>query len=85
MDGKRITRLLGVGIRDIKTLDVGHMGTANGWYMYHGWYNSELPKFLMQLCEEQGVKFTWKRGKWDCDNTYYNNEYNISYDVDSSG
>jgi len=54
MDGKRITRLLGVGIRDIKTLDVGDMGYANGWYMYHGWYNSELPKFLMQLCEEHG-------------------------------
>lgn len=85
-DALKITMQLGLGIRDIKKLNVGHLGYANGWYWNKSdWFTSKLPRFLMQLCKEQGVEFKSRKGKWDCDTYYYNDEYNISYSVDSSG
>lgn len=83
-----ITRLLGVGIKDIKQLNVGDMGYANGWgehwYGKRGWLNGEIEKYILKLCREQGIEFEY-RGNGRGDNHYFNRQYNISYSVDSSG
>jgi hypothetical protein len=88
-DKMRITMQLGVGIKDIKELNVGDLGTMNGWYPPYGngsWMRGGLQRHIMQLCREQGVPFEarTRRNLWRCYEEYWADEYNIGYSVDSS-
>ena len=79
----RITKLLGLGIRDVRQLHIGDMGWMNGWGKE--WMNGGLEWFLYGLCKEQKVPFKdWSR--WPCSSELYaGSPYNVGFGVDSSG
>lgn len=87
-DKLRITRLLGIGVRDVRDLHIGDLGYANGWYPPFAdgtWMNGGIEIFLHNLCREQDVPFVGT-SKWSCDHHYRAGApYNVSYSVDSSG
>jgi hypothetical protein len=87
-DKLRITRLLGVGIKDVRQLHIGDMGTENGWYPPYAdgsWMKGGMERYLLRLCHEQNVPFV-DRSRWACYGEYWAySPYNVGYCVDSSG
>lgn len=86
-DKLRITKLLGVGIKDVRDLHIGNLGTENGWYSPYSngsWMNGGIERFLLKLCYEQKVPF--KEVGHSCYHDYWAySPYNVGYSVDSSG
>lgn len=84
----RITRLLGVGVKDVRELHIGDMGTENGWYHPYGdgsWMKGGIERHLLKLCHEQNVPFK-DVSRWSCYGEYWAYDpYNVGYSVDSSG
>ncbi len=82
-DKLRITKLLGLGIRDVRQLHIGDMGWMNGWGKE--WMNGGLEWFLYGLCKEQKVPFE-SVGRWPClAESWAYAPYNVGFGVDSSG
>lgn len=83
----KLIRKVGLfGLSDLRKIaPIGDLGYANGWYYYHDFIRSELPKAIMSEFYKQGFvpDKGWSSGYRKTDHHYVCTELGLSWSVDS--